>query len=212
MSLAVVLHDVGDPDGGERWRAAAPGPHWEAPDLPGHGVAPAPRNGAYDPSTPWTLARWRIEAHGIDGSLVVGVGQNALAALMLACGEACERVAVVDGLWGPWPVTPAARVDVMYDHILAVLADPPAWGPPPAAGLDPRAAHGYTIVATPRMIRRAWGAVACPTLLVETPSSVTPPEERAERSAWFGGPTTLVEVDADDPATVLDAIAAWWGG
>ena len=211
MTLAVVLHDVGDPAGGGRWRGALPGPHWEAPDLPGHGSAPAPRNGAYDPSTAWTLARWRVEQHGVPDSLVVGVGQNALAALMLACGEACERVAVVDGLWGPWPAAPAARVDVMYDQIRAVLADPPARAAPPPTGLDPRAVHGYALVATPRMIRPAWGAIQCPTLLVETPSSPTPRDERAERAAWFGGPITLVEVDAAAPATVLDAVAAWWG-
>jgi hypothetical protein len=211
VSLAVVLHDVGDPAGGAAWRDALPNADWEAPDLPGHGAAPAPRNGAYDPSTAWTLARWRVAAHGIDDSLVVGVGGNALAALMVACGEACSSVAIVDGLWGPWPEAPAERVDVMYDHIRAVLADPAATAGPPPSGLDPRAAHGYTVVATPRLIRRAWGCIEVPVLVVETPASTTPPEERTERLAWFGGPTTLVEVHSEAPRTVVPAIAAWWG-
>jgi hypothetical protein len=152
-----------------------------------------------------------VAHHGIPGSLVVGVHGNALGALMLACGEAVEAVAIVDGLWGPWPATAAERVDVMYDHIRAVLADPAATAAPPPHGLDPRGAHGYTIVATPRMIQRAWGCIERPTLVVETPQSPTPVGERGERLSWFGGPTTLLELDDGAPGAVLDAIAGWWG-
>lgn len=211
MTLAVVLHDLGDPDGGARWRAAAPGPDWEAPDLPGHGGVPAPRHGGYDPSGPWTLARWTVAHHGVPGSLVVGVGQNAIGALILAAGGACAAAAVVDGLWGPWPRTPEERVEVMYSQVRAVLADPGAHQAPPEGELDPRTAHGYALVSTPRQCRRFWGAIEVRTLIVETPASCTPPEERAERVGWFGGPTDLVELDSVAPAAVLATIDAWWG-
>jgi hypothetical protein len=211
VTLAVVLHDLGDPEGGSAWRAAAPGPHWEAPDLPGHGSAPAPRHGAYDPTGPLTLARWRIAHHGVPGSLAVGVGENALGALLLAAGGACEAVAVVDGLWGPWPDTPESRVEVMYAQVRAVLADAPSHAAPPPSGLDPRTAHGYALVSTPRMCRRFWGCLECPTLLVETPRSRTPAADVEERAGWFGGPTTLVALDTAEPPAVLEAIAAWWG-
>jgi hypothetical protein len=211
VTLAVVLHDLGDPAGGARWREAAPDARWEAPDLPGHAGAPAPRSGAYDPTGPLTLARWRVAHHGVPGSLVVGVGDNAMGALLVASGGACAAVAVVDGLWGPWPVTPEARVEVMYAQVRAVLADPGARLPPPSTGLDPRTAHGYALVVTPRLCRPFWGAIEVPTLLVETPRSRTPAEERAERVSWFGGPTELVELDTAKPAAVLAAIAGWWG-
>jgi hypothetical protein len=103
VTLALVLHDLGDPEGGAAWRRAAPSSAWAAPDLPGHGVAPAPRHGAYDPMGPVTLARWRLAAHGVDGTLAIGVGQSAMGALLLAAGGACTAAAIVDGLWGPWP-------------------------------------------------------------------------------------------------------------
>ena len=211
MTLAVVLHDLGEPDGGARWRDAAPGPAWEAPDLPGHAGVPAPRHGAYDPTGPLTLARWRVAHHGVPGSLVVGVGENAIGALLLAAGGACEAVAIVDGLWGPWPDTPEARVEVMYAQVRGVLADAASRAAPPASGTDPRTAHGYALVITPRLCRRFWGAIECPTLIVETPSSATPPGERAERASWFGGPAELVEVASDDPGAVLGAVDRWWG-
>ena len=46
-------------------------------------------------------------------------------------------------------------------------------------------------------------------LAIETPRSTTPRGERVERLAWFGGAATLVELDAADAATVVDAIQAW---
>jgi hypothetical protein len=211
VTLALVMHDLGDPQGGASWRAALPSAEWEAPDLPGHGEVPAPRHGAYDPTGPLTLARWRVAHHGVPGSLVVGVGENAIGALLIAGGGACEAVAVVDGLWGPWPHTPEERVEVMYAQVRGVLADPGSRQAPPASGLDPRTAHGYALVITPRLCERFWGAIEIPTLLVETPASRTPLDERAERASWFGGPTDLIEVETTEPTDILRAVAHWWG-
>jgi hypothetical protein len=205
MTAVVVLHDLGAEAAGAPWRTVAPS-GWAAPDLPGHGETPAPRHGAYDPMGPVTLARWALAGQG----LVVGVGQNAHAALILAAGGGCDAVAIVDGLWGPWPA-PDAAIDEMYAGLRALLADPRAVAAAPPSGLDPRTRHGYGVHISPAFAQRFWGAVTCPVLAVETPASPTPADERSERVTWFGGPTTLVELEAHDPAAVTAAISAWSG-
>ena len=93
--------------------------------------------------------------------------------------------------------------------IRAIASDPAATAPAPVSGLDPRATHGYGVMTSARFCRRFWAAVDQPVLAHETPASVTPRAERAERISWFGGPATMVELDASDPATVVGAIRAW---
>lgn len=205
----VVLHDLGDPASGAGWRAAAP-TGWVIPDLPGHGSTPAPRSGHYDPMSAVAIARWAI-ANGANGdieSTLVGVGENSHGALVHAAGGGCDRVVIVDGLWGPWR-TPAEEVDVFYAMIRAVAADSAATGAASESGLDPRATYGYGVMSSADFSRRFWATIDQPVLAIETPTSTTPPGERAERVAWFGGPTTMVKLDASDPATVIDAIRDW---
>ena len=205
MTAAFVLHDLGADAAGAPWRAVVPD-GWDAPDLPGHGDTPPPRHGGYDPLGPMTLARWALDGSG----LVVGVGQNAHGALILAAGGGCDSAAVVDGLWGPWP-TEEESVDAMYSALRRILDDDRATAPPPSAGLDPRTRYGYGVTVSASFARKFWGAIACPVLVVETPASTTPPGERAERASWFGGVATLLELDTDDPAAVIEAIAGWAG-
>jgi hypothetical protein len=197
---AFLLHDLGSEAAGEPWRAVLPD-GWEAPDLPGHGATPAPRHGAYDPLGPTTLARWALGGRG----LVIGVGQNAHGALILAAGGGCDAVAIVDGLWGPWSTADEA-VDEMYDMIRRVLDDDGATTRPPAGGLDPRTRHGYGVTVSASFSQKFWGAIACPVIVIETPASATPPDERAERVSWFGGETVLAELDTADPSAVISAI------
>jgi hypothetical protein len=203
VTEVVLLHDLGAEDAGEPWRGAVPA-GWMAPDLPGHGATPAPRHGAYDPMGPVTLARWWLRGRG----LVVGIGQNAHGALILAAGGGCDAVAIVDGLWGPWQ-EPEQAIDDMYAGLRAMVADRAAVGPPPASGLDPRTRHGYGVHVSRAFAERFWGAVACPVVAIETAGSRTPRNERAERLAWFGGSTTLLELDNADPEAVVAAVAAW---
>jgi hypothetical protein len=204
----VLLHDLGDPAGGAEWRAAAPD-EWIVPNLPGHGATPATRTGHYDPMSAVAIARWTMgHAANGDAATLVGVRQNAHGALVAAAGRDADRVVVVDGLWGPWR-TPPQEVDAFYGMIRAMAADPAATGPAPASGLDPRATHGYGVMVSARFCRQFWGAIEQPILAIETPASTTPRAERAERLSWFGGPTTVVELDAADPATVVAAISAW---
>jgi hypothetical protein len=204
VSAVVLLHDLADAEAGTPWREVVPD-HWVVPDLPGHGEAPAPRHGAYDPMGPATLARWMLGGAGT----VVGVGRNAHGALILAAGGGCEAVAIVDGLWGPWP-TPDGAIAAQYATLRALLADEAAVGPPPPSGLDPRTAHGYGVSVSAAFAQRFWGAIACPVLAIETPASTTPPTERAQRVAWFGGPATLVEIADPAPAAVIAALVHAW--
>jgi hypothetical protein len=203
VSAAFVLHELGAEDAGAPWRAVVP-LGWDAPDLPGHGSTPAPRHGAYDPLGPVTLARWALGGSG----LAVGVGQNAHGALILAAGGACDAVVIVDGLWGPW-TSAEESVDEMYATIRHLLDDDGATVLPPATGLDPRTRHGYGVSVSRSFAEKFWGAVSCPVLAIETPASTTPPAERAERLGWFGGPTTLVELDSAEPAAVVAAVEGW---
>ncbi len=202
----VLLHDLGSAAAGQPWRAVAPD-GWHIPDLPGHGSTPAPRHGAYDPLGPTTLARWALGGEG----LVVGVGQNAHAALILAAGGACDAVAVVDGLWGPWQ-TADASVDAMYGGLRRLLEDEGATAAAPPSGLDPRAAHGYGVTMSREFAQRFWGSVTCPVLAIETAASTTPPAERAERVRWFGDRATLLEVAEADVEGIVQEVSTWWDG
>jgi pimeloyl-ACP methyl ester carboxylesterase len=205
----VLLHDLGDPDAGSTWRAAAPS-DWIVPDLPGHGSTPAVRTGHYDPMSVVAIARWTLarESQRNGGSTLVGVGHNAHSALVHAAGGGCDRVVVVDGLWGIWQ-SPSEEIDAFYATVRAIASDPAATGPPPASGLDPRATYGYGVMSSARFARRFWAAIDQPALAIETPSSMTPREQRGERVSWFGGPTTLVELDTSDPTAVVEAIRTW---
>jgi hypothetical protein len=64
-------------------------------------------------------------------------------------------------------------------------------------------------MSSARFAQRFWAAIDQPVLAIETPLSTSPRDERAGRLAWFAGAGTLVELDAADPATVVDAIQAW---
>jgi hypothetical protein len=64
-------------------------------------------------------------------------------------------------------------------------------------------------MSSARFAQHFWATIDQPVLAIETPRSTTPRDEREERLAWFGGATMLVELDAADPATVVDAIQAW---
>lgn len=205
----VLLHDLGDASAGAVWRSVAPA-DWVIPDLPGHGTAPAPRTGHYDPMAAVAVARWAI-GDAPSGRLI-GVGGNAHSALVHAAGGGCAGgVVVVDGLWGPWR-TAEAEIDALYATLRAIVADPAAAAPPPMTGLDPRTTYGYGVMCSAPFAKRFWRAIDQPVLAIETPASTTPLGEREERLAWFAGPTTLVELAADDPRGVVDAIAAWHAG
>jgi hypothetical protein len=208
LTPALVLHDLGDPEGGAGWRSALDAETWSAPDLPGHGSAPAPRNGAYDPMAVVTLARCWFAAREGGARVVMAVGQNAHAGAVLGAGGGCDALVLVDGLHGPFG-SPVEDVAAMYATVRAIADDPAATGPPPTHGLDPRATYGYGVTVTATFLQRFWGDITLPVLVVETPASATPALERAERVSWFAGPVTLAEVPDSSPATIAGAVEPW---
>ncbi len=210
MRSGLVLHDLGDPEGGAVWRAALPDERWSAPDLPGHGTTPAPRNGAYDPMAVVTLARRWFADQADAGRVLLGVGQNAHGAAVLASGGGCDALVVVDGLHARFG-TPAEEVAAMYAMVRAIAEDPAATAPAPPQGLDPRATYGYGVTVSAPFLQRFWAAIGVPVLVVETPASPTPADERAERAAWFAGPVTVVEVADAGPGAALAAVLPWVG-
>jgi pimeloyl-ACP methyl ester carboxylesterase len=205
----LVLHDLGDAAGGALWRASV-GDRVLAPDLPGHGEAPAPVNGAYDPGVVIVAGRRALLDAGAEPAIVVGCGTQAYAATVLAIGGFASGLVLLDGLQGRWHSADES-VAVMYAWVRAIADDPDALAPAPAPGpnsLDPRTSHGYGASPTEWFAQDFWAAVPVPTLLLETPESPTPAAERGERASWFAH-STLVEIPNPAPTTVLEAITAW---
>ena len=201
----MLLHDLGDPLGGAAWRAVAPS-DWIIPDLPGHGNSPAPRSGHYEPMSPVAIARWMLVQH--QNTTLIGVREQAHGALVHAVGGGCGRVVVVDGLGGPWQ-TAREQIDAFYADLRSIFEDQAAIDTAPSSGLDPRACYPYGVMTSAEFAQRFWGEIDQPVLAIETPASTTPPDERAERIAWFSGDTTLVVIDTSEPAAIVAAIQRW---
>lgn len=206
MTDLVVLHDLGDPDGGSAWRAA--GAVWDgdviAPDLPGHGDTPPPVGGHHDHGDAvFTVAPLLAERTG-PPPLVVGIGLNGHVAQVLALGGRSVGLVLVDGLGGPW-FDVAARSAALREHRRSILATPAALDPPPPRGLDPRAALGAPPRADLDFALDMARAMPVPTLLVESPASLA----GAEVPAAFPD-AVLHRVAAIDPPSVLDLITSWW--
>jgi hypothetical protein len=152
------------------------------------------------------------ERFGDHPPVVAGHGTSAYAALVLALAGRASAVVLVDGLGGRW-VGPAEAIDDLYAHLRGLLDDPAAMGPAPNDGsVDPRAARGFPSYQSRSLWEPVWRSTTVPTLVIETPSSPTPPEERGERIGCLGGTTLTVELADDDPASVIAAIARWAHG
>lgn len=210
MTDLLVLHDVGAAGGGKWADAFADWPgRVLAPDLPGHNGAPPPTGGNYETGdavyVALDLLRVTPAQDRVDELVVVGVGHNGAAAQVLALGGRAAGVVLVDGLGGPW-----ADVDAVDRHMLAVrravLTTPGALDWPAPGSDDPRA----TLVVEPMdrdfAIRQA-EAMPVPTLLIETPASVTPD---AEVVARHYSDATLVRIGDRDPAAIASAVRSWW--
>ena len=217
MTPLFVLHDVGDEDGGARWRAALEeagraGPV-RAPDLPGHGRAPAPVGGSYELADPVLAVLPSIPAGDHDPPVVLGVGTNGWCASIFALGRRASALVLVDGLGGPY--RPSAEAMAAERARLRALADdPPALAPAPAPGegLDPRLRHGVSPLGSRAMAERAAAATAVPVLLVESPASPVGRDERAAVAARYPAGAVVVEVDGREPEVVARAVVAWAAG
>lgn len=212
MTGVLVLHDVGDPDGGARWRAALEAAAWpgpvRAPDLPGHGSTPAPVGGTYELTDPVLAVLPSIPAGDPDPPVVLGVGTNGWCASILALGGRASALVLVDGLGGPF-VAQADAMAAERARLRRLVDDPDAVGPPPATGLDPRLRHGVGPLGSLPVAERTAAATAVPVLLVETGASPVAAEERDAVASRYPGGATVVELAAGDPDAVAAAVVAW---
>lgn len=212
MTGVLVLHDVGDPDGGARWHAALEAAGWpgpvRAPDLPGHGSAPAPVGGSYELTDPVLAVLPSVPAGDPDPPVVLGVGTNGWCASILALGGRASALVLVDGLGGPF----APQADVMAaerDRLRRLVDDPDALAPPPPAGLDPRLRHGVSPLGSLAVAQRTAAATAVPVLLVESRSSPVDAGERASVASRYPAGATVVELTRPDPEAVAAEVVAW---
>ena len=215
MTALFVLHDVGDEEGGARWRTAFVEAGWagpvQAPDLPGHGRAPAPVGGSYELTDPVLAVLPSVPADNPDLPVVLGVGTNGWCASILALGGRASALVLVDGLGGPFR-PPAEAMAAERARLRALADDPAALAPPPGGGADPRLRHGVSPLGSRSMAERAAAATAVPVLLVESPASPVGPEGRAAVAARYPAGAAVAEVDGPDPDVVAAAVVAWAAG
>ena len=206
----LVLHDAGDAGAGAPWAAALATAGWPgevcAPDLPGHGTAPAPDDGAYELVDAGFAVLPALHRLGAVRPVVVGVGANGWAAQVLALAGRASALVLVDGLGGPWR-TPAASIADERARLRAVFDDPGAVAPAPEGILDPRLRHGVNRQTGLGLARRAAAALAVPVLVLESPGSHVGPE-RADLVRCIAVVATADVPSAEAPA-VAPAVVAW---
>ncbi len=213
MTPLLVLHDVGDVDGGARWQVALEDAGWpgpvRAPDLPGHGRSPAPLGGSYELGDPVLAVLPSVPAGAADPPVVLGVGTNGWCASILALGGRASALVLVDGLGGPWR-SPGDAMAAERVRIRAIADDPAAVAPPPGEGLDPRLRHGVSPLGSRAVAERTAAATRVPVLVVESPSSTVDPEERDAVVRRYPAGAEVVQVVAGrDPEAVAAAVVAW---
>ncbi len=212
MTAVLVVHDVGDPDGGERWQVALEDAGWSgtvrAPDLPGHGRAPVPVGGSYELTDPVLSLLPLVPAGDPEQPVVLGVGTNGWCASVLALGGRASALVLVDGLGGPWRSSSDAMAAERV-RVRGIADDPLAVAPPPSSGLDPRLRHGVSPLGNRDVAERAAAATTVPVLLVESPASPVDREERDALAARYPAGAVVVEVATAEPEAVAAAVVEW---
>jgi len=207
----LVIHDIGDARAGSAWQKlvdAWPGDAI-APDLPGHAETPPPIGASYAlPDA--AVYGWRAaEEAGIVGAdlevVVLGHASAGFAAELLAAGGRASKLVLVDGLGPPW-LTLDEIAEGAQRFARELFNDPAALAPPTTVP-DPRLAHAFAPIWERSFIRDLRSSISVPVVAVETPASLTPTAERAERLKDYAGPTELV----DAPTASADAVASALG-
>ena len=208
----LVVHALGDPDGGSPWRAALEDAGWDgpivAPDLPGHGSAPARVGGSYEYADALLtiIPTYASLDPDLPAPIVVGVGLHGWAAQLLALGGRASGLVLVDGLNGPWR-TPAEQIASGVEWVTRIAADPAATAPaPPPNGLDPRAAHGVPTHGSKRLALKAARVMPVPALILESPRSPLTRDEADEVAREFATGATVQGIASPAAADAVDAI------
>ncbi len=205
MSDLLVIHDLGA-EGGRPWAVAFR--DWEgsvvAPDLPGHGDAPAPIGGHRELGDAVFALVDYLRPTDEAQPIVIGVGRNGNTARILALAGRASALVLVDGLGGSWLDVPERNV-VQRDIRRRILATPAALDPHVPGTTDLRTSWVLGPVDRDHVVEML-GAVPVPTLVVETPSSVTPD---ARDVAAAIPDHDLVSVRDDSAERVAAAVRAW---
>ncbi|MEY2452903.1 MAG: hypothetical protein QOD92_2477 [Acidimicrobiaceae bacterium] len=186
MTPLLVLHRLGDERGGAAWRDALvqdgwEGP-WSAPDQPGHADAPWEAD-FYEPAH-LVMAPLR-HLHEIEWSeppVVLAVGVQSTAAVLLAVGGRAAAIVLVDEPKGPWPEAAEEIQRAEYEWLRVLADDPEAQAPAPQGRTDPRTRHGCTPRHDPDFTAKQRAAISVPVL----------------------------ELDASEPPDVLATVRSWW--
>lgn len=211
MTAVLVLHALGDPDGGAPWSEALVGADLAvtAPDLPGHGQAGPSADGSYATGLILlTAARWLAEEDPSPAPVVVGAGASGWVALILALAGRAGAVAVIDGLGGPWRNADEATADgVAWAR---QLMEEPVLSEPVAAGVaDPRLGHLLPPFSNQRVARQALAALSVPLLVVSSPDDPLAPDERADLLAGARSQVTTEITISPRPSDVAPALSEW---
>jgi hypothetical protein len=189
MTPIVVLHDVGATGG--PWRNAFEG--WSddvyAPDVE--------INGASGDRTDivWSLLE-PMEERRDRAPVVVGCGEHSLAAETFAFAGWCGGLVLVDGLGGVW-TTPEQQIIEQNKWLRAKFDDPGHIGYP----------HVWIESFAASMRRH----IRCPVLVIETPASLTAPDDADRRLQQFAGEARLVRLESPDTGQVAAAVTEWVG-
>jgi pimeloyl-ACP methyl ester carboxylesterase len=210
----LVLHQVGQPEGAAAWRPlldAWPGPS-VAPDLPGHGGSDPPVGAKWVPSDLAVTAVMVLAGAGLDEPVVAGHGWGGHGAEILGAAGRAAAVVLIDGLGPPWPTHD--ELEAATRDWLRGMLDDPLVDVDVATRPDPLVSHGFPPIWARDYVTGLRAAVRVPVLALETPHSPTPSDERDERVAAFGGPSSWLPVDDATPTAVVGAMSAqpgWWG-
>ena len=208
----LVLHDIGDEDGGRPWADAFASVGWDgavlAPSLPGHGGAPPPEGGNHEPSDSAYAIVPQLTRLDDPRPVVVGVGVNGWTASLCGLGGRASAVVLVDGTGAPW-TTPTEFVHRQRDWLRAIADDPAALAPAPARGLDPRLRHGLPAHGSRRLAAKAAAALHVPLLLRESPASGCPMADAIGLASSCPGGGRVIDVADRSPKTVAAAVVSW---
>jgi pimeloyl-ACP methyl ester carboxylesterase len=209
----LVLHEIGQAGAGSAWQAlldAWPGPS-VAPDLPGHGGSDPPIGAKWVPSDLGLVAVQALAECRLTEPVVIGHGWGGHAAEALAAAGRAAAIVLLDGLGPPWQSHDQLAEDTR--RWLRGMLDDPLVNESVESRPDPLVRHGFPSVWEAGYVAGLRGAIRVPVLALESPTSPTPPGERDERTAAFGGSSSWQPVAAATPDAVLAALVEqpdWW--
>ena len=214
----LVLHAVGDREGGAPWAEGFAAAGWEgpvlAPDLPGHAGAPPPISGGYElADAAFAAVPWLLECAWDVPPFVLGVGCSGWAATLLALGGRASGLALVDGLGGPWrSAGDDLAANVAWTRAVAEdeIARSGAFRRQEGAALDPRLRHGSPLQTNLGLALRSVASLTVPFVAISTPHDPLLDDDPVRLAVAARASMVVVGEDEADPAVVAGFVTSWW--